>query len=167
MGMVGTMETSSCHHSVDVVILGAGYAGLMAAMRLSRRKWRLRVAVVGASDQFLERVRLQESIVAAVAHTIASIAEFLAGTTIDFICGSVVSLDADQRLVRIATGSHEREITFDQAIYALGSNIDVEQVAGVSRSTLIGSRPATARIPRPRCGKGCRKMPAGRSTSSR
>jgi NADH dehydrogenase len=105
----------------DVVILGAGYAGLMAAMRLSRRKWRLRVAVVGASDQFLERVRLQESIVAAVAPRIPSISAFVAGTTIDFIRGSVVSLDADQRVVRIATGTTEREITFDQAIYALGS----------------------------------------------
>ena len=38
MGMVGAMEISSCHHSVDVVILGAGYAGLMAALRLARRK---------------------------------------------------------------------------------------------------------------------------------
>jgi hypothetical protein len=34
MGMVGTMETSSCHHSVDVVVLGAGYAGPPAASGL-------------------------------------------------------------------------------------------------------------------------------------
>ena len=32
--------------SYDVVILGAGYAGLMAAVRLGRPKWRLRVALV-------------------------------------------------------------------------------------------------------------------------
>jgi len=59
-------QTSKNSDPYDVVILGAGYAGLMAAMRLSRRKWLLRVAVVSASDQFLERVRLQETIVAAV-----------------------------------------------------------------------------------------------------
>ena len=83
-------RTSKNSDRYDVIILGAGYAGLMAAMRLSRRKWRLRVAVVGARDQFLERVRLQETIVAAVAPRIASISEFLAGTTVDFIRGNVV-----------------------------------------------------------------------------
>jgi NADH:ubiquinone reductase (H+-translocating) len=66
----------------DVVILGAGYAGLMAALRLSRKRRKLRIALVSASDRFLERVRLQESIVAPVAARIPSISAFLAGTNI-------------------------------------------------------------------------------------
>ena len=82
---------------------GAGYAGLMAALRLSRRKWRLRIALVSSRDQFLERVRLQESIVAAVTPRIPSISAFVAGANIEFIRGSVTSLDADLRRIRIAT----------------------------------------------------------------
>jgi NADH dehydrogenase len=117
-------------NSYDVVVLGAGYAGLMAALRLSRRKWQLRIALVNAREQFLERVRLQESIVAAVPSRIPSVTALVAGTSIDFIRGTVTVLDAEHRRIRIATDGEEREIAFDQAIYALGSNIDVDNVPG-------------------------------------
>jgi len=39
----------------DVVILGAGYAGLMAALRLNRKRDTLRIVLINASDRFLER----------------------------------------------------------------------------------------------------------------
>ena len=116
----------------DVVILGAGYAGLMAALRLGPSKGRLRIALVSPRPDFLERVRLQESIVAPVTSRIPSIAAFLAGTNVEFIRGSVTSLDAAQRRIRIATETQDREIAFDQAIYALGSTIDVDVVPGVA-----------------------------------
>jgi NADH:ubiquinone reductase (H+-translocating) len=116
----------------DVVILGSGYAGLMAALRLTQKRQELRIALVNASDAFLERVRLQESIVAPVAPRIPSISAFLAGTGIDFVCGEVTSLNADRRTIRIVSGTQAQEIAFDQAIYALGSRVDVDGVPGAA-----------------------------------
>jgi NADH:ubiquinone reductase (H+-translocating) len=125
-------ETTGTSRKYDVVILGAGYAGLMAALRLNPKRRQLRVALINASDRFLERVRLQESIVAPVAPRIASISAFLAGTGIEFICGTVTWLDANRRCIRIASGAQDMDIMFDEAIYALGSRVDVDGVPGAA-----------------------------------
>ncbi len=64
----------------DVVILGAGYAGPMAALRLNRKRDTLRIALINASDRFLERVRLQESIVTELTPRISSISKAISGS---------------------------------------------------------------------------------------
>ena len=124
--------TNGTFPTYDIVILGAGYAGLIAALRLDQGKHALRIALINASDRFLERVRLQESIVNEVVPRIPSIATFLAGSKIEFICGTVTSLDAERRSIRVGSGESEQEIRFDQAIYALGSRVDVEGVPGAA-----------------------------------
>lgn len=116
----------------DVAVMGAGYAGLMAVLRLARSRDRPRVVLIGASDRFVERVRLQECLVTEVAPRISSISSFLAGTAIDFICGRIVSLEAARRRIVVVAGHRELEIAFDHAIYALGSSIDTDSVSGVA-----------------------------------
>ena len=117
----------------DVVVLGAGYAGLMAALRMARRKSDLRIALVSERDQFVERVRLQEGIVAVVPARIPSVAVFLRGKNVEFICGTISALDADRRRIHVAmTDGAKRELSFRQAIYALGSDINVDDVPGAA-----------------------------------
>jgi NADH dehydrogenase FAD-containing subunit len=128
--MGATQTKQPCY---EVVVLGAGYAGLMAALRLRRRRQPLRIALVNARTEFVERVRLQEAIVAAVAPRIPAIAALLAGTSIDFIRATVTALDADAHRVHVATEDEERAIAFDHAVYALGSTIAVDAVAGVAQ----------------------------------
>jgi NADH:ubiquinone reductase (H+-translocating) len=125
-----SVATQTSHY--DIVILGAGYAGLLAALRLGgTRDGFLRVALVNGSDQFVERARLQESVAGPVRPRIPSISALLEGTGIDFIQGQVVSLDAATRSVRVGLASDQRVITFERAIYALGSTTDADAVPGV------------------------------------
>src|SRR5262245_41524560 len=98
----------------DVVVLGAGYAGLMSALRMARRRFGLRIALIAARDPFVERVRLQEGIVASVPSRIPSLAAFLADTPVEFICGTVLAVDADRRRVGIAVEGRGRELAFRQ-----------------------------------------------------
>ncbi len=46
------------HHNPHIVILGAGYAGLMAALRLAKKtNASAAITMVNAADTFNERVR--------------------------------------------------------------------------------------------------------------
>jgi len=117
----------------DIVILGAGYAGLMAALRLGASENRSRkIALINDCDPFIERVRLQESIARPVPLRIPSISTLLHGTGIDVITGHVAGLDAAARSIRVALAYGDREITFAHALYALGSRTDTDTVPGVA-----------------------------------
>ncbi len=68
-----------------VVVLGAGYAGLRAALRIARRTRRenVRVELINAADTFVERIRLHQL---ATGQRLARrpIRAFIRGTGIEF-----------------------------------------------------------------------------------
>ncbi|MER8400454.1 FAD-dependent oxidoreductase [Mesorhizobium sp. M1348] len=105
----------------------------MAALRLGRRRLGLRVALINAEEQFVERVRLQESMVAPVKPRIANLSAYLAKTPVEFIHARVLSLDPVRNRINIEAEGSVREIGFTQLIYALGSHVDTDNTPGASQ----------------------------------
>jgi len=119
-------------HTTSIVMIGAGYGGLMAAIRLAGRTRRrpVQVTLVNAVDTFVERIRLHE---AAVGKPLKqhSIAHILRGTGIDFIRGRVTGINRDAREVLIERDGKQETIHYDYLVYALGSRVDQDSVPGV------------------------------------
>ncbi|MGI5162437.1 NAD(P)/FAD-dependent oxidoreductase [Microbispora sp. CA-102843] len=113
-----------------VVILGAGYAGLSAAIQLASRVKRgekVQVTLVNAQERFTERLRLHMT---ATGQRLAelSLPELLEGTGARFERGWVTAVDADAKTVRI---DDERVLPYDTLVYGLGGVADTAAVPGV------------------------------------
>ena len=79
--------------TTQVVVLGAGYAGLMAAMRLAGKTDRdVGITLVNASDTFNERVRNHQLISGQRLRTLP-LDSLLARTRIRFLHGIVLALE--------------------------------------------------------------------------
>ncbi|MFE9203467.1 NAD(P)/FAD-dependent oxidoreductase [Micromonospora sp. NPDC007230] len=113
-----------------VLILGAGYAGMAAAVQLAarvRRREDVQVTLVNAQERFTERLRLHMT---ATGQRVAelSIPELLDGTGAQFVRGWVTAVDADAKIVRI---DDDRVLPYDTLVYGLGSAADMAAVPGV------------------------------------
>ncbi|MGK5684319.1 NAD(P)/FAD-dependent oxidoreductase [Actinoplanes sp. URMC 104] len=115
----------------DILILGAGYAGLSAATNLAgrlRRRAGVRLTLVNADDRFTERLRLHTTGAGGGVKEL-SIPHLTTGTTIEFVRGWVTAVDADAGTVGLGDG---RVLRFDKLVYALGSTADTASVPGVA-----------------------------------
>jgi NADH dehydrogenase len=111
--------------SMRIVVLGAGYSGLVAANLLARKK-DTQVTLVNARDRFTERVRLHQ--VAAGQELVERpITDLLGRLPVRFVTGRAVAIDAGGRKVELADGTH---LPYDTLVYALGSRSDVGSVPG-------------------------------------
>ncbi|WP_256103615.1 NAD(P)/FAD-dependent oxidoreductase [Streptomyces sp. ODS05-4] len=120
-----------------IVVLGAGYAGAVAAGRLARRLHRGDVALtlVNAEPDFVERVRLHQL---AAGQDLAArpLAEVFAGTGVAVKVAKVTGVDVEGRRVALAAvdgrEGTEEELAYDTLVYALGSGWDDGGVPGVA-----------------------------------
>ncbi|GAB2836947.1 FAD-dependent oxidoreductase [Actinocorallia aurea] len=137
------MDVRSGHR---IVVLGAGYAGMAAAVQLATRvrgRDGVRVTVVNGSEAFTERMRLHE-VGAGTEPTGPSIPEVLAGTGAEFVRGLVTAVDAAARTVVL---DGRRTLHYDSLVYALGSVADTADASGAAEHALtLDGADAAARL---------------------
>lgn len=136
-----------------VVIIGAGYAGVLAANRLAANKElgrRAGVTVVNPRPDFVERIRLHE--VAAGTRQSASVPlESLLHPDVAAVVGRAARIDPQARLVHFTDG--REPLGYDSLLYAAGSSsaaaagaggLADEESAVLLRTRLAGLAPGAA-----------------------
>ncbi|BDT99496.1 NAD(P)/FAD-dependent oxidoreductase [Nocardia sputorum] len=121
------MNTTTTH---EIVVLGAGYAGLIATARLARytRKLNTRITLVNPSPRFTERLRLHQ-VAAGQELTDYQIPDLLKGTGVEFRQATATAIDTADRIVTLDDGS---VLYYDSLVYALGSATDTSIVPGAA-----------------------------------
>ena len=126
----------------DIVILGAGYAGLMCAARLSgqTKGGQISIALVNRSPDFVERLRLHEGLADpdfSPAARVRPLAEFIRRCVADFIEGSVVEIDRVGCIVHVDSPSGNRSLKYSRLVIALGSQVNNRRVPGVAKHAYV------------------------------
>ncbi|MGW8378132.1 FAD-dependent oxidoreductase [Streptomyces sp. ODS28] len=135
--------------TVHVLVLGAGYSGLVAAKLIARRPG-TRVTLVNAGDRFVERVRLHQ-VAAGQPVRQRTVAELLAGDPVEFVVGRVERIDAEGRKAELADGTR---LGYDVLVYALGSAAATHAVPGAAEHAYAVATAEDARRLRARLAEG-------------
>ncbi|HTY27235.1 MAG TPA: FAD-dependent oxidoreductase [Mycobacterium sp.] len=111
-------------HKTRVVVIGGGYAGVIAANRLQVRP-DVDIALVNPRPQFVERIRLHQ-LVAGSDDAVVDYAEIL-GPGIELVVDAATHIDVRARRVDLFNGV---PLHYDYLIYAVGSGSGGPQVPG-------------------------------------
>lgn len=112
--------------STNVVVIGGGYAGIMAANRLTQRD-NVTVTLINPRPSFIHRVRLHQ-LVARSGEAVLDYREVLS-EGVRVVVDTVSRINAADRSVTLATGD---TIDYDYLIYAVGSGSAAPNVPGAA-----------------------------------
>src|SRR5947209_8560627 len=137
-------ETKS---STRILVIGAGYAGLLFTMRLAGKvaSQHVHITLVNESDTFTERPRLHQFATNQVIQW-RSLPQMLRQTHVQFIQGRVTSIDPAHHEIVVMDQQQTLHVEYDYLVYALGSVTDRQTVPGVAEYayTLAASGPLSA-----------------------
>jgi NADH dehydrogenase FAD-containing subunit len=141
-------------HSVNVVVVGGGYAGVMAALRLAgkTRKADVQLTLINGSSAFVERIRLHQRATGKPPRRY-DLRALLQGSDVDFYQGWVTMLQPDQHTLQVETESGLKTLHYDFLIYAVGSTSDRTTIPGGAEHALALADEASADEVAARLGK--------------
>lgn len=125
-----------------ILILGGGYAGLIAAARSARAGSAAEITLVNASPDFVQRIRLHEALAGSTQRSF-SIPKLLAKRGVSFVQGFVEAVEPDRQQVlgRDSAGS-PFALGYDELILALGSHTATPSADVAAHTVQLNQLPA-------------------------
>ncbi len=119
-----------------IVIIGAGYAGLMTALRLAGKDKgrRTEVTLINPEAVFVERIRNHQFAVHPRAYH-HPIRHMLGNRPIRFLQATVTGIDPERRVVTVHSDGTTHEVRYDRLVCAAGSITGGRTIPGVSQHT--------------------------------
>lgn len=116
---------------MNVAIVGAGYAGVACALRLSHRARRsglpVRIRLISDRPQLVERIRLHQ-LAAGQRLRERPLAQLLRDSGVEIVAGKAEAIDLSSGSVTVAGQSYP----WDRLVLAMGSRTDLTRVTGAA-----------------------------------
>ena len=122
------------------VVIGGGYAGVMAANRLTQRE-DVTVTLINPRTAFVERIRLHQ-LVGGSHRATRDLHEVLA-QRVQLVTDTATGIDTTGRRVQLASGT---SLGYDYLIYAVGSHSAAPDVPGAEHTYPLGTLEEAQRL---------------------